>query len=152
MRLTRRAAAGDDLELLFEINCAAMKDHVIRTFGGWDQDWQRKSYWESTDPSTHEIFYEDQEPVGYWSIRRADTELYLERIALFPRFQNRGIGTILINELVAEARATGRQLKLRVFLTNQARLLYERSRLSYRADHCHALPYGTRGRRHVGAH
>jgi GNAT superfamily N-acetyltransferase len=126
LKLTRRAASSDDLELLFEINRAALEDHVRRNFGVWDDEQQRRSFGERTDPSTHQLFYSGSQPAGFWSVARDDGQICLERLCLFPSFQNRGLGTLLVRELIAEARASDRALRLQVFLTNRARRLYER--------------------------
>lgn len=126
MEVTRRVAGPDDIELLFEINCAALRDHVRANFGTWDDDAQRRMFWQSTDPSTHQLFYYGLEPIGFWWVTRDDKQICLERLALFPPFQNRGIGSSLIRELIAESSASSRPLRLQVFLANRARQLYER--------------------------
>jgi hypothetical protein len=46
MKLSRRPATADDIELLFDINRAALKSHVLRNFGAWDETrhpWRRTS-------------------------------------------------------------------------------------------------------------
>jgi len=126
MNLQRRIARPDDLELLFEINCAALKEHVIRNFGVWDEEFQRRTFYESTDPASHVLFYDDARPVGFWSVVRNPSEIYLLRLSLLPAFQRQGVGSSLIRELIAEARSAALPLRLQVFLTNPARLLYER--------------------------
>lgn len=140
MNLQRRIAREDDLELLFEINCAALKEHVIRNFGAWDEEFQRRTFRESTDPASHVLFYDGAKPVGFWSVVRNPSEIYLVRLSLLPAFQRQGVGSSLIRELIAEARLAALPLRLQVFLTNPARLLYER--LGFRIvrttnTHCH---------------
>ncbi|MDT7536506.1 MAG: hypothetical protein QOI82_91 [Actinomycetota bacterium] len=53
-------------------------------------------------------------------------ELRLMDIALLPEWRGRGIGTWLIEELVAEARQRGLLLSLHVEHSNPVRRLYER--------------------------
>ena len=126
MEVTRRFAGAQDLELLFEISRAALKDHVRSNFGSWDDEAQHRMFSQSTDPSSHQLFYCGSQPVGFWSTTRDDGQICLERLSLLPEFQNRGLGAALIRELIAEARASRRTLRLQVFLTNRARRLYER--------------------------
>ena len=126
MEVTRRFASDEDIELLFEINRAALKDHVRANFGSWNDDSQRRMFWQSTDPSSHQLFYCGSRAVGFWYVRRDDDQIGLERLSLLPEFQNRGLGASLVRELIAEARASKRALRLQVFLTNRARRLYER--------------------------
>ena len=48
-------------------------------------------------------------------------------IALLPEFQNRGAGTLLVRDLIEEARATNKSLRHMVFvLNNNADRFYER--------------------------
>lgn len=126
MEITSRFARFDDIELLFEINRAALEDHVRVNFGVWDDDAQRRSFRQSTDPSSHQLFYSGSQPVGFWSVTRDASQICLERLSLFPKYQNLGLGSTLVRELIAESRASSRVLRLQVFLTNRARRLYER--------------------------
>ena len=126
MNVTRRFGGSEDMDLLFEINRAAHEDHVRANFGAWDEEYQRRSFWQSTDPAAHQLLYSGSEPVGFWCVLRDESQIYLQRLSLLPAFQNRGLGSALVRELIAEARASGRVLRLQVFLTNRARRLYER--------------------------
>jgi len=126
VNLTRRRAGSEDLELLFEINRAALEAHVRVNFGTWDDEYQRRSFWQSTDPASHQLFYSGSQPVGFWSVTRDEGQIHLQRLSLLPAFQNRGLGSDLVRELIAETRASRRALRLQVFLTNRARRLYQR--------------------------
>ncbi|MDB9527618.1 GNAT family N-acetyltransferase [Oscillatoria sp. CS-180] len=112
MELSRRFARSEDIELLFTLNRVALKDHVIQNFGVWDEDFQRTSFWNSTDPNCHELFYDGAQPVGFWCVTRTTEPIYLERFSLIPTYQNRGIGTHLIGQLIEEARAADYMLVL----------------------------------------
>ena len=50
----------------------------------------------------------------------------LHRVFLLPEAQGRGIGTRLVEEVLAASRATRRPVRLRVLRVNPARRLYER--------------------------
>ena len=47
-------------------------------------------------------------------------------IALLPEQRGRGIGTMLLEQLVGEARRAGKAVRLRVLRTNRALSLYRR--------------------------
>ncbi|SDS43349.1 GNAT family N-acetyltransferase [Microlunatus soli] len=69
----------------------------------------------------------DGEPIGRFRVVRFKDRIFLGGIQILPDFQNRGIGTQLIMELVDESRTTGRPLQLDVERSNsRARRLYER--------------------------
>lgn len=126
MKLLRRAANVGDLQLLYEIHRAALKEHVVRTFGQYDEGFQRENFEKTTDLGTHQLFFDGAAPVGFWSVTRSSKTVTIQRIAVVPAYQNRGIGSSLIRELIDVARAAGRRLELQVFATNRARRLYER--------------------------
>ena len=59
-------------------------------------------------------------------IDHSGPEIVLVDVALLPAVRGRGIGTGLLEDLLAEAREAGRPVRLKVVLTNPARRLYER--------------------------
>lgn len=53
--------------------------------------------------------------------------MVLSKIEIDPNFQGRGVGTSIINGVLAEARARGKAVRLQVFKVNErARALYRR--------------------------
>ncbi len=121
-----RVAANEDLEFLFSLLRASLGPYVEQTYGPWKDEEQRTRFFASTDPATHRIVELDGRPVGCLAVRWLPDEVRLDRIFLLPAHQNRGIGTHLVREVVAKARAAGLPVRLRVFRVNPARRLYER--------------------------
>jgi ribosomal protein S18 acetylase RimI-like enzyme len=73
-----------------------------------------------------DIILVDGCPAGRLYVERRADELRLIEIALLPAFRGAGIGTRLLQELVAEAAAAGKPLQLHVEKFNPALRLYER--------------------------
>jgi len=72
------------------------------------------------------ILVEDQ-PAGRIWVGEDDTEIRLLDIGLLEEFQNRGVGTILLKQLIAEAAEKKKALRHMVFvLNNDAHRFYER--------------------------
>ena len=65
-------------------------------------------------------------PIGRLSVYRDDGELQVIDIALVPQWRGRGIGTALMQDLLDEARTTGRTVSIYVEHFNPARHLYDR--------------------------
>ena len=120
------ACTADDATFIFEVTRAAMRRHVEQTWGRWD-DWdQRRRSDVSFDPTTHSVIMVNNERVGLVAVDRRDECLTLEKLYLWPRFQNRGIGSAVLRGLIAQARARSVPLRLRVLRGNPVRALYER--------------------------
>ncbi len=66
------------------------------------------------------------EAIGRIYIFRGDREIRLIDIALLPNYRNRGIGTWLMAELIAEATETSKPITLHVEHFNPALRLYQR--------------------------
>jgi ribosomal protein S18 acetylase RimI-like enzyme len=65
-------------------------------------------------------------PIGRLVVNRAADEFRLVDIALLPQHRNAGVGTALIRELMAQAVAAGKPLRLTVLKGHRAARLYQR--------------------------
>jgi ribosomal protein S18 acetylase RimI-like enzyme len=78
-------------------------------------------------PGADLLVIEDRSgPIGRVYVYRSPAEIRIMDIALLPDRRNRGIGTGLLNEILAEARATGSRVTLHVEPDNPAQRLYHR--------------------------
>jgi ribosomal protein S18 acetylase RimI-like enzyme len=68
----------------------------------------------------------DGEPAGRLLVDRWDREIRIVDISLLPAFRGRGIGSALLQELMAEAAESERSLSIHVERNNPALRLYER--------------------------
>jgi ribosomal protein S18 acetylase RimI-like enzyme len=66
------------------------------------------------------------EPAGRLYVARWEDEIRIVDIALLPDFRGRGLGTALLEDLMAEADAAGKPLSIHVEQNNPARSLYDR--------------------------
>jgi N-acetylglutamate synthase-like GNAT family acetyltransferase len=124
--MTRRPATADDLELLYHILRACMHDYVVQTWGAWDEAYQRARFDKATRPEHHVILECDGNAVGCLCLRRQSRELELVRLFVLPAFQNRRIGSDILDELTREADERGLTIRLRVLPVNPAQRLYAR--------------------------
>lgn len=123
-----RLATLDDEPDLFELHRTAFKQHIERIWG-WDEKWQKANFVRECASATTSVVRVNGRTVGYLQVRHDPHRVYLQNIVLHPDFQNRGIGTTLLNDVKAEATARQVPLELAVFRTNgSARRFYERHR------------------------
>lgn len=73
----------------------------------------------------------DGQDVGILAVARRPGEVFDGDIGLASAWRNRGLGSALLREVMAQARAQGRPVALQVLWTNPARQLCER--LGFRA-------------------
>jgi ribosomal protein S18 acetylase RimI-like enzyme len=76
--------------------------------------------------ATLDVIELDGEPAGRLYVYRGERDIRIMDIALAPSFRGRGIGTGLLEELIQEARSSGRSLSIHVEQQNPARSLYDR--------------------------
>lgn len=74
----------------------------------------------------HQVILLDSRPVGRILVHRGDNAHVLVDIALLDEYRNRGIGTQLLQQLIASTAQHGIPLRLQVIKSNPALHLYER--------------------------
>jgi ribosomal protein S18 acetylase RimI-like enzyme len=89
-------------------------------------DAQRKYYGEVYPSADYLIVLADGAPAGRLYVARLADEIRLIDVAVLPEYRGRGIGTALISEVLAEARRSGRVVRIHVEIFNRAMRLYER--------------------------
>jgi GNAT superfamily N-acetyltransferase len=97
------------------------------SFVSWQFKLQRAEYDARYPNARYDIILVDNQPAGRIWVGVDDTEIRLLDIGLLQEFQNRGVGTILLKRLIAEAVEAGKPLRHMVFvLNNNAYRFYER--------------------------
>ena len=124
--ITLRPATLADYDFGFYIKKQALGEYIDKTWG-WDENEQLEYYKkEFTTDNTCIIMHKDQR-IGWFVLQRAEKEDYLHIIYLFPEYQNQGIGTSIIRDVINQAKADGKSVILNVLKVNQrAKALYER--------------------------
>lgn len=97
-----------------------------KLFGWRGDDFERRKLSDSLDLTVTNIVLVGGNDAGWLMVRRAAEGISLEQIYLSPPWQNRGVGSLLIQQLIEEARAQGVPLRLSTAKINPARRLYER--------------------------
>lgn len=124
-RYAIRPAQKDELDGLYAIHREAMQAYVTRTWGSWDEAFQR-DYFRNHWPDVRLAIDVEGTLGGFVDLDESPERIRVENIELLPAHQNRGIGTALL--VSVQQRAAGRNLPvtLQVLKVNPARRLYER--------------------------
>jgi ribosomal protein S18 acetylase RimI-like enzyme len=121
-----RPATAADSDFLFALHRAALGPYVTAIWG-WDEAVQRDFHERGFDPEHTRIVTVDGQDAGSLTVHYRPAEVYLGRIQLHPQFQGRGVGSRLIEGLLAEAARRGQDVVLEVLSVNErAYALYRR--------------------------
>lgn len=77
----------------------------------------------------------DDVPVGRLYVDRREHEIRIVDIALLPDYRRQGIGTLLLQEILAEGAVRGVPVTIHVEMNNPALALYRRLGFRHAADH-----------------
>ena len=101
----------------------SQKDAFIR----WQYAMQKQEYDTRYPDARYDVILVDGVPAGRIWVGTDDKQIRLLDIAITPEFQNRGVGTYLLRQLIDEALRTGKALRHMVFMLNEnASRFYER--------------------------
>ena len=125
MKITTRLASQQDYQWLYDLKIASMRTYVEAVYG-WDDAVQKDFFDKDFCPEVINIVTVDGLDAGMFELERNDNWIFLKRIEIHPLFQKRGIGSTIIQRIIAEAVANGKSFWLMVFKINPAKKLYER--------------------------
>ncbi len=95
----------------------------VEQIWGWDEEFQERRFRESYDHTETQVVVVDGQAIGLLGVSEREGATFIDQIEIVPDYQGRGIGTALINEVLAR----GRPVELAVLKVNvDARRLYER--------------------------
>ena len=110
-----------------ELDQAEWQPGQREAFLKWQFEMQRQQYEARFPDAEYHMIEVDNQPAGRVWTGENKTEIRLLDIALLPEFQNRGIGNLILRELIERARRAGKPLRHMVFMLNSdAHRFYER--------------------------
>lgn len=133
--VTRRPVVPDDGPLLLEIYASTRLEELAAV--PWDDaqkaaflrqqfEAQHRQYQEGYPDASFDVVLVDGVPAGRLYVACGADELRIVDVAILPAFRNRGIGTMLIAEIQADAIRAGKAVRIHVERFNPALRLYAR--------------------------
>ena len=121
-----RPATPWDKEFLFRLHRETMRDVIEKTWG-WNEGWQRLDFDKRFGQCEVTIVEALGRDAGGLWLEPSPTLLYIANIQVLSHLQGRGIGTAVLQGLIAKAAAQPVALELSVLQANpRAQRLYER--------------------------
>ena len=117
-----------------ELALMVWDDNQKETFIAMQFNAQKQQYAMSYPQAQHSIILLNDVPIGRQMIDRGGNEFTLVDIALLPTHRSAGIGTHLIEDLLAEAAIARKSVTLNVWHANPAKNLYQRMGFSAASD------------------
>ena len=125
-----RQATAADGEFAYQTKRAAFRVYVDAVWG-WDETEQRRLHEERFTAQESRVIQASGADVGILALdRRADC-LKVNQLFLLPEYQNRGLGTACMMQVIADAREAGLPVRLRVLKANPRAAAFYR-RLGFR--------------------
>lgn len=125
-----RPATAADYDFLYQLHRNTIRPYVEATWG-WDEADQQERWQNHFDPTGRQIIQlrvaDTLTDIGTLELSYNADNWYIDLIEIAPEYQNQGIGTTIITDLIRQAHAAGLPLTLSVLKANTpARRLYER--------------------------
>jgi ribosomal protein S18 acetylase RimI-like enzyme len=125
MMITIRPATMNDSHFLWQLKVAAMRAYVTQVYG-WNEQIVRDLFEKGFRPDAIQIIQVDGDNIGMYELVEQETHWFLGQIEILPPFQNRGIGTYVLQQIMTQVMKTKKSLRLQVFKINPATRLYAR--------------------------
>jgi ribosomal protein S18 acetylase RimI-like enzyme len=115
-----------DFGFLYDLCRSTMERYVIAAWGEWCDEIVRSQLLDGLKANAFNSIFIDQALVGAIAVEKHDTHIQIEDLYILEEFQNQGIGTSIILDIIAEAHQGDKPVRLRVLSSSPARILYER--------------------------
>lgn len=121
-----RIITEQDYDFIYQVKKDAYQKYVEINFGGWDEEQQQelfKKFIESYKGGTYIITVQGM-AIGFFNDCQEDRRYEIGNICILPEYQNQGIGTTILQDIMAEH--ADKEIHLQYFKQNPVGRLYER--------------------------
>lgn len=121
-----RKAEQSEKEAIFKLYCLVIRDYISEIWG-WDEQWQENDFSAHFDSQAITLVHKARELVGYSQVENRSGQLYIRMIVVHPHHQRKGIGSKLLESVIASGNEQSKSIGLEVFkINNEAKKFYER--------------------------
>ena len=123
-----RKATIDDFDFIFDLKKKNFKKYIEEYFE-WNEEERKEMYYDTLKNylGEYNIIVINNKDIGVFAIDESHKgECYISEISLIEEYQNKGIGTDILNNLLIKNKQKGLKTKLKVFKNSPAKQLYER--------------------------
>jgi ribosomal protein S18 acetylase RimI-like enzyme len=113
-----KMATQEDYDFMYNVNKTNMEDHVINTWGNWNEDYQKDFFSRYFQTIEFQIIVLNDKNVGIVAFSRNETSIIIDEIQILPEYQSKGIGTLILLDIIANAQKAKMEISLRVLKVN----------------------------------
>ena len=124
--IEQRAATQENYDFVWNLYKATMKVYVEKTWGCWDESWQREHFRTFFRPGELQILVHRGRDIGVLRVEEKSDTVFLASVLILPEEQGRGIGTVVVLQVVSRAAAKALPVSLQVLMVHPSKRLYER--------------------------
>jgi ribosomal protein S18 acetylase RimI-like enzyme len=95
-----------------------MEDYVIETWGNWNEYFQKDFFSRYLQTLEFQIIVIKNKSVGIVAFSRNKTSINIDEIQLLPEYQGRGIGTLILSDIIASAQKSKIEITLSILKVN----------------------------------
>lgn len=106
-----------DLEITYQIMCNSFKPYFEKLWD-WDEAHQQKLHKKKFKVSKTKLIQFREQIVGYIVVSEKNREIYIENLLIDKAFQNRGIGSEVMETIVQKSVLEKKVIRLQVFKIN----------------------------------
>ncbi len=123
---TIRDSGKGDLDFILGLIEQTFKECIIEAHGEWNEAGQRVHWQNTLDSNLHKIIEVDNTPIGLYAAKEDANQVILDLLFITPEYQGNGIGSALVDQLIADAKKKSKSLTLDVLKSNtKAKTFYE---------------------------
>ncbi len=117
----------DEIQFIYNLKKEVYQKYVEKYFKEWNEESQKKLFerFMKENSKNIELIYLREELVGFYNGKDKDDNTFeIGNICIKPEYQNKGIGTAILKEILFEHKE--QNIKLQVFKENPAIRLYQK--------------------------
>lgn len=123
-----RKATINDFDFIFNLKKQNFKKYIEKYFD-WNEEERKEMYYNNLKNymGEYNIIVVNNKDIGVFAVDEShEGESYISEISLIEEYQNKGIGTDILNKLLIKNKDKRLRTKLKVFKNSPAKKLYER--------------------------
>lgn len=120
--VTYKKATENDIDYLFDLRTKTMVPHYAEANLPTDRETTLKRILYQFEKGN--IIFLNDEPIGLLKVDRTETHIDILQLQIDPNQQGKGLGKMILTDILKEASATGKTATLSVLKVNKAQHLY----------------------------